>query len=140
MIWIPSCAAAHIACTAHIERAAHIEGPKGIHIDEPGGLLCVDGGNGQRGFFQHIQQSLHGIQGGEQGNVILGGYLADLDAVAGAVAGVPGVDDIGDVALTQGVGDLLAAGADLVQRMGADAVAFRNWAVPWVASMLKPSW
>ena len=40
-------------------------------------------------------------------------------------AGIPGVDDIGDVSLPQGVGDFLAALADLAEHMGADPVFFQ---------------
>ena len=82
----------------------------------------INGGNGQGGLFQNIQQSGHGVQCGEHGHVILGGNLADLDAVILVGTGILGVDHVSDVALTQCVGDLLTALADLGQRMGADAV------------------
>ena len=32
--------------------------------------LCVDGGDGQSGFFQNVQQSLDGVQRGEGGHAV----------------------------------------------------------------------
>ena len=52
--------------------------------------------------------------------------LADLDAVVLVGTGVPGVDDVGDVALPQGVGNFVAAVADLGESVGADAVLFQE--------------
>ena len=77
----------------------------------------VDGGDGQRGFFQHIQQNPDGVQRGKQRHVMLRGNPADFYAVPAAGAGVTGVDDVGNVSLTQGVGDFVAAVADLAQNV-----------------------
>ena len=56
---------------------------------------------------------------------MLGSDLADLQTVGLAGTGILGVDDIGNVALTQCAGDLFAAFADLAQSVGADAVLFQ---------------
>jgi len=71
--------------------------------------LGVDRRNGQRGLLQHVQQHAHGVEAGEQGDVVLGGALADLHAVGEGAGGidVPGVDDIGDVPLPHGFYDLV---------------------------------
>ena len=53
---------------------------------------------------------------------MLRGNPADFYAVPAAGAGVTGVDDVGNVSLTQRVGDFVAAVADLAQNVGADAV------------------
>ena len=57
---------------------------------------------------------------------MLGRNLANLDAVVLVGTGVTGVDDVGDVALPQSVGDLIAAVADLTQGVGADAVLLQE--------------
>ena len=43
--------------------------------------LCVDGGDGQRRLFQHVEQHLHRVQRGKHGHVVFHGAAADLVAV-----------------------------------------------------------
>ena len=86
----------------------------------------VDGGNGQGGLFQNVQQHLHGVQSGEHSYVVFRGDLADLQTVVLVGGGILGVDHIGDMALTQCIGDLLAAVADFGQLMSADAVGLQE--------------
>ena len=57
---------------------------------------------------------------------MLRGNLTNLDAVILVGAGVPGVDDVGNMALPQRVGDFIAAVADLTQGVGADAVLLQE--------------
>ena len=84
----------------------------------------VDGGDGQGGLFQHVQQDTDGVEAGEDRRVVLRGAAADLQAVALALrlADLPGVDDIRHMALADAVQDLAGALADLQHRVGADAV------------------
>ena len=90
------------------------------------GTLSVDGGNGQRGLFQHVQQHANGIQSGEHGHIVLRSDAADLKAVGRICTGITGVDDIGNVTLAQGVGNLFTAIADLGQCVGTNAVFFQE--------------
>ena len=83
----------------------------------------IDGGDGQSGLLQNIQQSLDRIQRSEHGHIILGGDLTQLGTVILTVgAGILGVDEVGNVTLTQRAGNFIAALADLANRVRTNAV------------------
>ena len=92
------------------------------------GFSGVDGGDGQRGFLQHIQQHAHRIQRSKDGHVVIRGEPADFHAVGGGVVGIdaPGIDDVGDMPLPERPGNLVAAVADLPEHVRADSVLLQE--------------
>ena len=88
----------------------------------------IDGGDAQSGLLQHVQQNSHSVQGSKHGDIVLGGGAADLIAVAELTLGtqILGVDDIGDMSLTERIQYLIAAVSYLFQHMGADAVLLQE--------------
>lgn len=87
-----------------------------------------------------IQQNTNSIQCCEHGYVVFYGALTDFPAIAVLhVVDVSGVDYIAYIAVTDGFDDFIAAVADFRSYSCADAMFFQEFAVPLVASMLKPS-
>ena len=86
--------------------------------------LRIDRGDGQSRLLQHIQQDPNRIQGRKQRDVVFRGQKADHHSVGGLVQGIriAGVDHVGDVALANCFGNLVAALVHFFEDMGADPV------------------
>ena len=86
--------------------------------------LRINSRNGQRCFLKNVKKDAYGVEGGHDGDVVLGCVAADECAVACRAdrVDITGIDDIRDMTLSESACDLVGILLKLLHNVGTNAV------------------